>query len=80
MEQAAQQGISMLFQHGILGIVNVFLMITAYYLLKRADRKEDKFIEMSEKFNNTITTFAENEAKQTEIMKDLKDLINHNIR
>lgn len=75
METAAAEGISILFQYGILGVVCVFLMLAVYYLMKRADKRDEKFMEMTEKFNDTVKSFATNESAQTILMNDLKELI-----
>ncbi len=75
MENTATEGISILFQYGILGVVCAFLMIAVIYLMKRADKRDDKFMGMVKEFNTTINTFAKSEEAQTIVMADLKQMI-----
>jgi hypothetical protein len=80
MEKAATEGINILLQYGILGVACVLLIVAVYYLLKRADRKEDQFMSKLDDFNITIRKFSENEERQTIIMGDIKGLMSEQMK
>ena len=77
--ELTKEGLKILFNYGVLGVFCVTLLIALYLVVKRMWAKDKEHGNRIERFTDVMQQHATNEAQQTEIMRDLKTLLQHQL-
>lgn len=74
-EQIVEKSASELLNYGVLGIFCLFLIALLVILWRFLQKKEADYLKRTDKFIEITASYSKNEAEQTIVLKDLKDLI-----